>query len=72
MKKLRMDLEELAVESFETVDGKKVERGTVHAHTGTGSECNTYLESCMATACCGSDWQSCDGRFCPMRPPVVE
>jgi hypothetical protein len=67
-KKLKLNLDALAVASFETVaaDGK---RGTVHGHdfsefctetaTGTASECNTYDESCVITTCNNSKYSSC-------------
>jgi hypothetical protein len=64
-KKLKLNLDALAVTSFETVETDG-ERGTVHAlsfftdtDTGTASECNTYDESCVITACNNSKYSSC-------------
>ena len=73
MKKLRLDLEALSVESFSTAD-KRLERGTVRGHdsTDTGSECQTYLESCVVTACCSYDggcYSNGGGR--PCHPPIT-
>jgi hypothetical protein len=63
--KLKLNLDELAVASFETVEVNG-ERGTVHGlsfftetETGTASECNTYDESCVITACNNSKYSSC-------------
>lgn len=56
-KKLKLNLDALEVASFETAQAGG-ERGTVHGlsfytetGTGTASECNTYDESCVITAC---------------------
>ncbi|HEX6909694.1 MAG TPA: hypothetical protein VF142_04855 [Longimicrobium sp.] len=51
MKKLRLDLDELKVESFDT-DGARGPRGTVHAHA-------PYTYMCDSTPCV-TDW-SCEG-----------
>ncbi|HST60848.1 MAG TPA: pinensin family lanthipeptide [Longimicrobium sp.] len=63
--KLKLNLDALEVASFETVEVGDA-RGTVHGlsfftdtETGTGSECNTYDESCVITACNNSKHSSC-------------
>jgi hypothetical protein len=74
MKKVRLDLEALSVESFATADGG-AERGTVRGFASDlaascydtcvaigapcGSENQTYVESCVAGACPDSYWQQC-------------
>ncbi len=67
-KKLKLNLDALAVASFETVEASG-KRGTVHGHyfsefctetaTGTASECNTNDESCVITTCNNSKYSSC-------------
>jgi hypothetical protein len=52
MKKIALDLNVLAVESFET-DGAAQERGTVMANQGTlNVHCYSQVGSCARTACC--------------------
>jgi hypothetical protein len=58
MRKLRMKVEELHVESFDT-RGVKGERGTVRAHAETDFDFETCGVSCAGT--CGP-WTKCD---CP-------
>jgi len=81
MRKLRIDLEELHVESFAT-GGESVRRGTVNGHAtaytcfdGTcQSENQTYVESCVGGACPNSYDQACStnggavGCFYPVQP----
>jgi len=45
MKKLKLDLEAVAVESFDVTAGEREEKGTVHGHI-------TIAASCEETACC--------------------
>jgi hypothetical protein len=52
MNKLRLHLEDLAVESFDTVRGRQAERGTVH---GNDACC------CCCCPCCCSGAASCGG-----------
>jgi hypothetical protein len=64
MKKIRLELDTLAVESFDTTAGKSEERGTVHAHRPPyteGLECEsidvcTNWDCTYATECgtCGA------------------
>jgi hypothetical protein len=52
MKKIALNLDVLAVESFET-DGAVQERGTVMANQGTlNVHCYSQVGSCNRTACC--------------------
>ena len=52
MKKIELNLDVLAVESFET-DGAAQERGTVMANQGTlNVHCYSQVGSCNRTACC--------------------
>jgi hypothetical protein len=52
MKKIALNLDALAVESFQ-IDGGEMERGTVMANQGTLNEnCYSKVGSCLRTACC--------------------
>ena len=52
MKKIALNLDALAVESFE-IDGVEQDRGTVMANQGTlNQQCYTKVGSCYRTACC--------------------
>lgn len=70
MKKLRLNLDELEVESFET-EAEHAERGTVHGHAQysaycppgeslQASNCPTCQQTCVAT-CYGQN--TCEGVF---------
>ena len=51
MNKIALDLDALAVESFE-IDGGEQERGTVMANQGTlNQQCYTRVGSCNRTEC---------------------
>lgn len=50
MRKLRLDIDDLAVESFETREGAE-ERGTVHGHWPT--------QYCVSNRCSGADPITC-------------
>lgn len=54
MKKLTLDLDSLAVESFRTADAQ-AERGTVH-----GAEFLTGPDNCVTISCGDSVHQSCE------------
>jgi hypothetical protein len=61
MQKLKMDLEELVVESFETAEEQESERGSVHAHYGA----NHTETTCMQIICdCSMGPTDCD-HTCP-------
>lgn len=52
MKKVALNLDVLAVESFE-IDTMEQDRGTVMANQGTlNAQCYTRVGSCYRTACC--------------------
>lgn len=54
MRKISLDVNELRVDSFETVDGKGGKQGTVHGHA-------TFF-TCPQTMCgeqCLSGWRPC-------------
>jgi hypothetical protein len=52
MQKIALDLDTLAVESFETA-GVELDRGTVMANQGTlNQHCYSNVGSCLRTACC--------------------
>jgi hypothetical protein len=80
MRKLKLDFEQLHVDSFDT-DGVSDRRGTVNGHTGItcfgggcASENNTYIESCLAGQCPNSYDQPCTTNgggscFYPYQPP---
>jgi hypothetical protein len=68
-RKLRLDLDQLAVESF-AVAGADAARGTVHAHgpfppaepaSDYNGECQTYAVSCNGScgSCVNSCWATC-------------
>jgi hypothetical protein len=52
MQKIALDLDALAVESFE-IAGAEDDRGTVMANQGTlNAQCYSKVGSCNRTACC--------------------
>jgi hypothetical protein len=52
MQKIALNLDALAVESFE-IDGGEQDRGTVMANQGTlNDQCYSKVGSCLRTACC--------------------
>lgn len=59
MKKLRLDLEELAVESFDT-DRADEQKGTVEAHAKYTVYCQTDELGCSGWDSCGYTWCSCE------------
>jgi len=57
MKKLKLDLETVRVESFATGDDAEG-RGTVRANSGVSSDCSFHPpETCRGNTC----WDSCGG-----------
>lgn len=75
MPKLKLELEELRVESFETAEGA-VERGTVRGHYRLTDLCSradgfTCFESCGGTCVetCGASCDTCDSG-CYETPPM--
>jgi hypothetical protein len=55
-KKLRLELDELRVEAFATVDGGAASRGTVHGRSDIVTQCNNDM-SCPCTL----EENSCSG-----------
>lgn len=58
MKKLRLELDEIEVETFEVAEARK-ERGTVHGHHPTAWE--TCTCECSADTACDSNAAPCSG-----------
>lgn len=60
--KTKLDLDQLAVDSFETTSGPDEARGTVHAHDATQG-CNPtppeYPCTCAATCLCKTAYYHC-------------
>lgn len=64
MKKLRLALDDLTVESFST-DEVFIPAGTVHGHLDTEGECNTADLSCTCANPCPSDgYATIDAALC--------
>ena len=61
-KKLRLDLDQLTVESFDT-DRAPLEHGTIHAHAGASGQSCTYN--------CTIGEPTCRGLTCGCSVPVV-
>lgn len=68
MAKIRLDLEQLAVESFTTTQGERAERGTVRGHDSdpSGIGCGSFgcdsisgLERCICEAQPNTEHYSC-------------
>jgi hypothetical protein len=74
MRKLKLELEELSVESFDTAQETE-ERGTVHGNYVTqfcsGANGFTCFESCGGSCAdtCGASCDTCDSG-CYMTPPI--
>lgn len=80
MRKVRLSLDKLVVDSFETVDGKQATAGTVRGHdfsqvpicTSGESECATCLpggcpaqtRTCFASCLMTNGHQACIGQEC--------
>jgi hypothetical protein len=61
VRKISLDVTELQVESFDTVDEKSKERGTVHGHLSQFG-CQPSQYTCPQTMCgeqCLSGWRPC-------------
>jgi hypothetical protein len=57
MKKMKLDLDQLTVESFSSVDGEKAQQGTVHGRSGSIGTANS---DCSGAYCTGMTCQSCE------------
>jgi hypothetical protein len=68
MKKIRLDLDMLSVETFSTTGSEAGPRGTVKAHDSQYGEC--YSVDCPATAAtdecggCNTEWETCHAYSC--------
>lgn len=63
MKKLRLDLETVRVDSF-AIDGKGG-HGTVRANSGVSSDCSLHPpQTCIGNTCWDSCGGSCDSLCC--------
>lgn len=47
MRKIRLNLDTLAVESFQTTEGERAERGTIHGHDSSLGHCIIACSSPM-------------------------
>lgn len=69
MKKLALDLDDLAVESFATLE-REGTRGTVRAHCSEWGTCDSCAGSCPLQQTCGAvergscGPQTCNGNVC--------
>jgi len=68
MKKLGLKLENLRIESFDTLPAQPRVSGTVQGHQGTYNTCNETYETCAGTcqhtcdySCNGTCYESCRG-----------
>jgi hypothetical protein len=53
MKKIALNIETLAVDSFEVGSTMELDRGTVQANQGSlNNACYSHVGSCARTACC--------------------
>ncbi|HEU0297824.1 MAG TPA: hypothetical protein VFR37_00175 [Longimicrobium sp.] len=59
MKKLRLDLQKLKVETFATDDEWLAERGTVHGMNHTREIYCTKADTCRNTSCLGGPQCTC-------------
>ncbi|MGD8778127.1 MAG: hypothetical protein PVH88_04120 [Ignavibacteria bacterium] len=64
MKKLKLNLEDLRVESFELNSGKEVKKGTIHGNEEATVGGDTCDESCVFGTCYVSCDVTCDQFTC--------
>lgn len=67
MKKLKLDLDDLKVESFIADRDGADERGTVRGRSGTHE--NTWVESCHDGLGCEDSIMVCGSSRCPLTEP---
>ena len=53
MHKIRLELDLLSVESFETVGAEKTPRGTVQGYYSVVGTCDAFVGTCAPGATCG-------------------
>lgn len=61
MNKVKLDLNSLQVESFETAAVEGLERGTVHGHYSAPGTCHARVDTCHYAGTCGSECLSVNG-----------
>lgn len=61
MKKLSLDLDDMALDSFETVTGDEKPRGTVRAHASDVTSCITWDYETCHWSCQQTCGDSCGG-----------
>jgi hypothetical protein len=67
MRKIRLDLEKLDVETFDTSGAEVEARGTVHGHYSQVGTCDGRVGTCQYGASCGA---GCPGtRLCTVYSP---
>lgn len=74
MQKIKLDLDHLAVESFETA-GQPEGRGTVQGHATNGQACASAVDACPSGRGCtviGCDTNTCDTYDPDLCPSVVD
>ncbi len=66
MKKITLDLNNLAVESFETA-AAELGRGTIEAHQPTvrGNQCGSAFDACVTGLCTGKCGETYSPDACP-------
>ncbi|HEU0301251.1 MAG TPA: hypothetical protein VFR37_17435 [Longimicrobium sp.] len=66
MKKIRLDLEHLSVDSFATAEAGDADRGTVHGHWSQMGTCDGRVATCQFGGTCGPGCatRKCTGTYC--------
>jgi hypothetical protein len=64
MNKMKLNLDGLQVETFETAAADGTERGTVHGHWSQPGTCDARAATCQYGGTCGPGCASRDIRFC--------
>lgn len=66
MKKIRLDLDRLHVETFETADRDAAARGTVHGQWSQRGTCDGFVATCQYGGTCGAGCGTvgCTGTAC--------
>jgi hypothetical protein len=59
MKKIRLDLERLHVETFETTAAEPPARGTVHGQWSQPGTCDAYAATCQPGGTCARTCNRC-------------
>lgn len=66
MEKIRLDLDRLEVETFDTTAPDDAARGTVHGHWSQMGTCDGYVATCQQNGTCafGCGSRGCTGIQC--------